>query len=894
MAGGREIKVSLLGDARSLERAFARAGSSGSKFGSGMGHVGHGITTLAKTMGVAGIAVIGLGAAIGGKLVQDMARQQAKSVQTNAVIASTGRVAGVTRKHVEDLATTIQNKSGIDDQAVQSGENMLLTFTNIRNEAGKGNKIFDQSTRTLIDMSTALGQDVPKSAIQLGKALNDPVKGITALQRVGVTFTEDQKKQIDAMVKSGNVMGAQKLILHELNREFGGSAAAAGQALPGQLNILKGRLMDLGSTLLSAALPALQKLTKGAIEVVQAIQTHMPQIKAAWAQYGAPVFAAIIVAGQKVVSWTRENWPQIKATIKAVIDWIATNIVPTVRSVVNNMIALWQKFGSRIMAVVKPFLEGLRAIIQGVLAAIRGDWGAVWENIKTLVSKGFQMLKGIFSLQVSVLGSIGKKLGGALIDGISALPGMLASVAVRALRALTDKLLSFHVSIKTKSYLGVPFPVGMSVGFDGGGGSTSGPTFSFPAPGGITGGLAPQGGGKGADKTKSFLNGNLDKVTTTGGTTTKSYTRGGVTYTPHDSGGGGGGGGAGGGGGSSAADKAKKKLEDLAAAAQKTRDIVVGALDKAFGKVGDYALKAFDGATSKSLQGLQDKASRAAENIQSKLDATLRSIADTQAALTPAEQALKDLQAGHDQAGRNADLASAQEAWRNAATPEEAAAAQKSIDDALYNQRVFDLGVQAAGERLLADQKAADDAKAAQDKAVADQKAVQSKLAQDTLNMQAARELQRGALENQLEDFKAILEKHPKAWKKVHAKVMGLFSDDFGPDFETAGVNIGNAYVKGLASAFANVEPLVGKAQAGVDKSNKANSRIPHLAAGGIITRPTVALIGEAGPEAVIPLGRGGMGAGQTVHIDMRGMDADPGAITRRMAWDIRLAARGA
>jgi len=40
---------------------------------------------------------------------------------------------------------------------------------------------------------------------------------------------------------------------------------------------------------------------------------------------------------------------------------------------------------------------------------------------------------------------------------------------------------------------------------------------------------------------------------------------------------------------------------------------------------------------------------------------------------------------------------------------------------------------------------------------------------------------------------------------------------------------------------------------------------IPKLAAGGIVTRPTYALIGEAGPEAVIPLGRGmGMSGGNT------------------------------
>jgi TP901 family phage tail tape measure protein len=36
---------------------------------------------------------------------------------------------------------------------------------------------------------------------------------------------------------------------------------------------------------------------------------------------------------------------------------------------------------------------------------------------------------------------------------------------------------------------------------------------------------------------------------------------------------------------------------------------------------------------------------------------------------------------------------------------------------------------------------------------------------------------------------------------------------------------------------------------------------IPRLAMGGIVTSPTLALIGEAGPEAVVPLGRGGIGS---------------------------------
>ncbi len=43
---------------------------------------------------------------------------------------------------------------------------------------------------------------------------------------------------------------------------------------------------------------------------------------------------------------------------------------------------------------------------------------------------------------------------------------------------------------------------------------------------------------------------------------------------------------------------------------------------------------------------------------------------------------------------------------------------------------------------------------------------------------------------------------------------------------------------------------------------------IPGLAEGGIVTKPTLAVIGEAGPEAVVPLSKmGGMGGGVTVNV---------------------------
>lgn len=169
--------------------------------------------------------------------------------QTEAVIKSTGGAANVTATAVGNLANALSRKTAIDDENIQSGENLLLTFRDVRNEAGRGNDIFTQATKVALDMSTAMGTDLNGSVIQIGKALQDPILGLTALRRVGVGFTQDQKEQIKTLVETGDKMGAQKIILAELTAEFGGSAAKAKTPLKElELNV-KNTAESIGLTL---------------------------------------------------------------------------------------------------------------------------------------------------------------------------------------------------------------------------------------------------------------------------------------------------------------------------------------------------------------------------------------------------------------------------------------------------------------------------------------------------------------------------------------------------------------------------------------------------------------------------------------------------------------------
>ena len=103
-----------------------------------------------------------------------------------------------------------------------------------------------------------MGQDLRTSIMQIGKALQDPVAGILALRRAGVSFDESQRAMIESLVRSGKLINAQKMILGELRKEFGGAAAADANTMSGRISQMKNAWGDLAETVGGKAAPALQ------------------------------------------------------------------------------------------------------------------------------------------------------------------------------------------------------------------------------------------------------------------------------------------------------------------------------------------------------------------------------------------------------------------------------------------------------------------------------------------------------------------------------------------------------------------------------------------------------------------------------------------------------------
>jgi hypothetical protein len=358
---------------------------------------------------VAAGATIGASAAI--RTIASEYQEAAKvGAQTNAVLKSTGGVANVTAKQVGDLSTAISAKTGIDDEQIQSSANLLLTFTKVRNEAGRGNDIFSQATRTITDMSVALGQTGKASAVQLGKALNDPIKGITALSRVGVSFTKQQKAQITTLVNSGQTLKAQKIILRELNTEFGGSAKAA--ATP--IDLLKTNINNLAESLGMMAAPTVNK-------GIKALATFVGQMSSGTG------------AGGKFVRTVK----QIGSTIKATVGPPLVATVKALKAFINGMREGTGAGGKFAAAMVSVYDAGKSTVgaIRNLVAGFRA--GKTWAVLATAAIAS--LAAGITTaLVVTKLTKAFKAARAAVIGfniALAANPVGLVVVAIAALAA---------------------------------------------------------------------------------------------------------------------------------------------------------------------------------------------------------------------------------------------------------------------------------------------------------------------------------------------------------------------------------------------------------------------------------------------------------------------------
>lgn len=340
-------------------------------------------------------------------------------------------------------ATRLQKTSIFgDEEILQKVTNNLLTFWSI------GEEIFSKTQQTALDLATTLEWDLQSSAIMLWKALEDPATWLSALTRVGIKFTQQQQDQIKALQKSGDLLGAQNLVLESIEWLYGWAAQAAADALWPSAQLSK-EIGDLVEELWWAFRPAIDAVASSIRPFVESITNRvinnkelassiliwvgviawfvavlwtvwlvLPSIitgvtwvitviKLLWTAMmflaANPIWALITVLWL-LVALVVANWDTISAAISWAIDRITAKIQPFVDRITWAWTAMsevistaWSNTRTLINDATFGYLDYLSAIFAAFKALFSWDFAWFVENIKMAWNLWMESLKGMFS-----------------------------------------------------------------------------------------------------------------------------------------------------------------------------------------------------------------------------------------------------------------------------------------------------------------------------------------------------------------------------------------------------------------------------------------------------------------------------------------------------------------
>ena len=192
------------------------------------------------------------------QLVKAYAFQEQQEAKLLQALKSTNFAAGLSQKTIVEYAEAMEEATGIGDELTIGSSALLATFTKI------GEQTFLRAQEAILDVTSAMyganvsSETLKTTTVQVGKALNDPIKGINALSRVGIQFTDDQRSMIKEMVRVGDVAGAQKIILGELETQFGGMAKAMRSTTEGRINAMGAAFGTLAEEIGRVLAPAME------------------------------------------------------------------------------------------------------------------------------------------------------------------------------------------------------------------------------------------------------------------------------------------------------------------------------------------------------------------------------------------------------------------------------------------------------------------------------------------------------------------------------------------------------------------------------------------------------------------------------------------------------------
>ena len=427
-------------DSKGINRAikdFQKIEGAGNKATFGLRTFDKGMTNTLATVGKLAAGVGIAAGAIGFKLASAAYESQKVMAQTEAIIKATGGAAGITATQVAKLSGQLSMQIGVDDELIQKSANLLLTFKQIQNQTGENNNVFDRAVIAAQDLGSVFGS-ADAAAMQLGKALSNPVKGITALNRAGVNFTDQQKEQIKTLVASGDVLGAQKIILAEVEAQVGGTAAATATGFD-RMKIAMGNVAEEFGAIL---IPYIEKF---ADFVIQKVVPYLTKLADVIGEKGLGAGIKMLAGDFVNLTTNMGTFGNILLALAAAFTTIRlVTIAATISQNLFNVALLSNPIGITIAAIIALGVaavalylkfEIVRKVINSVINFIIGlieNWLNTWIFVINRIIDGINLLikaANFFGAGLEELGHIGEVEFGRIGSAAQGARKQIGSVA---------------------------------------------------------------------------------------------------------------------------------------------------------------------------------------------------------------------------------------------------------------------------------------------------------------------------------------------------------------------------------------------------------------------------------------------------------------------------------
>jgi hypothetical protein len=293
------------------------------------------------------------------------------AVRLATLIHAQGEAAGWSAAQLDVMARSMADLGTNSLGQIREAQLTLARFGNVRGLQFAG------ALEGARQLSAQLGTELPAAALMLGRALEMPGQSLRGLQQAGIVFSANERHMIQWAMKSGDVAGAQDMILSKI-AQMGNIAGAVSETTAGHVNRLRITWESVGVAIGKAVLPF-------ATIVVDFLQP----IISGFAETMKAFFGGVADSGQGLLasarSWIAENQEMLTG-------W-GRMIGRTMADLITFVGAAFAQLGSVIMAVWESVggsgedsAGDVTEAVTGLLATVRavaGNMGLTWQIATT-------------------------------------------------------------------------------------------------------------------------------------------------------------------------------------------------------------------------------------------------------------------------------------------------------------------------------------------------------------------------------------------------------------------------------------------------------------------------------------------------------------------------------